>query len=272
MRQKITWLILCIIITLSAFSQAPQGIYYQAVVRDSSGNLLQNSPASFRFTIYNGSPVGNIVYQQTDTVVTDQMGLITVILGGGGSIIQGNFNTIPWGTGTKFLGIEVDPAGGTNYTNMGTTQMMSVPYALYAASAGSTTDTTWLHQGTDIYNGNVGNVGINTATPQATLDVNGFTILGENSPKIKMTKITGITPSILGGSTSVNLGIPNSKILSVLVQVDDPLNGLIAPLTLLTGREYNYSVVSSVFKLTLSLTNSLLILNKPYKALIVYEE
>lgn len=254
-----------------ASAQAPQGIYYQAVVRDANGNLVQNKPASFRFTILDGSPTGTIVYQQTDTVITDQMGLITVVLGGGGSISQGNFNLINWAVGSKYLETELDPNGGVTYTNMGTTQMLSVPYALYAGSA-LNTDTTWKTSGSNIYNTNSGNVGINNANPASALDVHGFSALGENSPKMKMAKYTGTTAPTPGGVTSINLGIPDSSILSVSILVDDPVNGLIGPQSILSNDQYSYSISSSVFQLTLSLTNASSILSRPFKALIIYEQ
>ena len=272
MKNRVTLFAYLIFAIISgAKAQAPQGIYYQAVVRDASGNLVQNRPASFRFTILNGTPSGNIVYQQTDTVVTDQMGLINVVVGGGGTIIQGNFGQIDWANGNKYLLTELDPNGGISYINMGTTQMLSVPYALFAGSAPNT-DTTWKASGGNIYNTNPGNVGINNTSPTSALDVHGFSALGENSPKIKMAKFSGTTASVLGGVTSINLGIPDSSILSISVQVEDPVNGLIQPQSLLTGDQYSYTVLSSVFQLTLSLSGASAILGKPFRVLVVYEQ
>ena len=268
---KLILIIFCFFCALDTYAQAPEGIYYQAVVRDSSGNLVQNRPVSFRFSIISGSPNGSIVYRQTDTIVTDQMGLITVVLGGGGSIVNGNFGQINWAIGNKFLEVELDPTGGVTYKNMGTTQMLSVPYALCAGSA-LNTDTSWIKNGNNIYNSNSGNVGIHNSTPATALDVHGFTALGENSPHIKMAKFSGVTPSLLGGATNLNLGIPDSSILSVTVQVVDPVNGLIAPLTLLTGKQFSYSIAHSVLQLSLSLTNSLAILSKPFNALVIYQQ
>ena len=270
-KKSLIALIINLLLAFNSFAQAPQGIYYQAVVRNASGNLVQSLPVSFRFTIHNNTPAGTVVYQQTDTVVTDQMGLITVVLGGGGSIIQGNFSQINWATGSKFLETELDPTGGVSYTNMGTTQMLSVPYALYAGSALST-DTTWGKNGNNIYNTNPGNVGINNTNPASALDVHGFSALGENSPKTKMQRFTGVTPSVLGGSTSINLGIPDSSIMSVSVIVLDTVLGLVSPQSLLSNQQYSYSILSSVFQLALSLTNSSAILGKPFQALILYRE
>ncbi|HRG88222.1 MAG TPA: hypothetical protein PLW44_04320, partial [Chitinophagales bacterium] len=120
-------------------AQAPQKINYQAVARNASGTVLQNQAIAARFTIHDGSSSGQILYQETENVVTNQFGLFTTAIGGG-TVVQGNFAAINWGNGNKYLRIEIDPTGGTNYTDMGAWQLLSVPYALYAANgpAGST--------------------------------------------------------------------------------------------------------------------------------------
>jgi microcystin-dependent protein len=115
-------------------AQAPQKINYQAVARNAAGAVLANQSITARFTIHDGSSSGQIVYQETENVVTNQFGLFTTAIGGG-TVIQGNFAAVNWGNGNKYLQVEIDPAGGTNYTDMGAWQLLSVPYALYAANA-----------------------------------------------------------------------------------------------------------------------------------------
>lgn len=115
-------------------AQAPQKINYQAVARNAAGNELQNQAIAVRFTIYNGSSTGTVVYQETGNVTTNQFGLFTTAIGGG-TVVQGDFATVNWGNGNKYLRVEIDPANGTNYTDMGAWQMLSVPFALYAANA-----------------------------------------------------------------------------------------------------------------------------------------
>lgn len=131
--------ILCIthilfIIILNSFGQVPQGIPYQAIARNSSGNALVNQNVSVKFSILNGSANGTLVYSETHSTTTNALGLFTLTVGSGVPQNATVFNNINWGNGSKFLQVELDPAGGTNYINLGTTQMMSVPYALYAAS------------------------------------------------------------------------------------------------------------------------------------------
>ena len=121
-------------VSVSLFAQVPQGFPYQAVVRNGNGQIVQNRPVSMQFSIHDSTPLGTVVYVQRDTVIPNQFGLINVVIGGG-TVMVGNFQGINWGAGFKYLEVELDVAGGTNYVDMGTTQLMSVPYALYAGAA-----------------------------------------------------------------------------------------------------------------------------------------
>ncbi len=123
-------------ISFIALTQAPQGIPYQAIARNGAGNALVSQNISVKFSILNGSPSGSAVYVETHTTTTSVLGLFTLTVGNGTPQI-GTFLGINWAIGTKFLQVELDPAGGTSYINLGTTQMMSVPYALYAATSGT---------------------------------------------------------------------------------------------------------------------------------------
>jgi hypothetical protein len=121
---------------LNIKAQSPQAIPYQAVARDNNGNLLPNQSISLRFSLHDITFGGTIVYQETQSATTNNLGLFSVNIGSGTAVI-GTFGGINWGTNAKFLQTEMDPTGGTNYINMGTTQMLSVPYALYAATSGN---------------------------------------------------------------------------------------------------------------------------------------
>jgi hypothetical protein len=114
-------------------AQAPQYIPWQAVVRDTSWNPLPNQLVSFRFTIHTGTSTGTTVFQEMDTITTNKLGMVNLEIGGG-TVVSGTFNSINWSSGREFLQVELDPLGGSNYTNMGTPQMMSVPYALYSGN------------------------------------------------------------------------------------------------------------------------------------------
>ncbi len=117
-------------------AQAPQFINYQAIARNAAGSVLQNQQVTVRLTIHNNTPNGAIAYIETDTVTTNQFGLFTISIGGA-STIPGGFSGIAWGSGNKYLEVELDPLAGSNFSNMGTTQLLSVPYALYAETSGN---------------------------------------------------------------------------------------------------------------------------------------
>jgi hypothetical protein len=118
-------------------AQAPQGIPYQAIARNASGVAIANTAVKVRFSIRDSIATGAIKYQETHNPTTSALGLFSVNVGMG-SVVSGTFSGINWGKNAKFLQVELDPAGGSSYTDLGTTQMMSVPYALYAENSGST--------------------------------------------------------------------------------------------------------------------------------------
>lgn len=119
-------------------AQSPQKMSFQAVIRNSSNSLVSNLPIGLRVSILQGATTGAIVYSETQTANTNVNGLVTIQIGGG-NVIQGDFSTIEWANGPYFIQTETDVNGGTNYTITSTTQLLSVPYALYAQTSGSST-------------------------------------------------------------------------------------------------------------------------------------
>ena len=117
-------------------AQAPQNFNFQAVARDASGNLLANQSAAFRISILQASAIGTSVYVETHPKTTNAFGQATLSIGGG-TVLSGNFSTINWGAGNYYLKIEMDATGGSSFVPMGTTQLLSVPYALYSNTDGS---------------------------------------------------------------------------------------------------------------------------------------
>jgi hypothetical protein len=114
-------------------AQAPQGIPYQSVIRNGSGALLINQSVHLRFSIHDSTALGTIVYQESHTSTTTNLGMVILSIGQGTPSIA-TFSSINWGNGAKFMQVELDAAGGSNYTDLGTQQMMSVPYSLYAGN------------------------------------------------------------------------------------------------------------------------------------------
>lgn len=131
---KYAILTLLLLMAIRSFAQAPQGIPYQAVARSSSGAIIANHSMGLRFTIRDSIAMGTIVYQETFSTTTNNLGLFNVNVGLGSAVV-GTFSSINWGHNPKFMQVEMDVTGGTSYVDMGTQQMMSVPYALHAGNA-----------------------------------------------------------------------------------------------------------------------------------------
>ncbi|HMQ07340.1 MAG TPA: hypothetical protein PKC30_08560 [Saprospiraceae bacterium] len=121
--------------TCYILAQAPEKFSYQAVVRDASNNLIIEQTVGIQITIQQGSPGGTNVYQETHTEMTNVNGLVSLEIGGGMSTMMGEFSDIDWGNGPYFIQTDVDPTGGVDYTVTGNSQLLSVPYALYAGNA-----------------------------------------------------------------------------------------------------------------------------------------
>jgi uncharacterized protein (TIGR02145 family) len=125
-----------IIISLQIFAQAPHKMSYQAVIRNSSNNLVVSKSIGMQISILQGSSTGTAVYIESQTPTTNTNGLATVEIGTG-ITVSGNFSTINWANGPYFIKTETDINGGSTYTITGTSQLMSVPYALYANKSDS---------------------------------------------------------------------------------------------------------------------------------------
>lgn len=121
-------------ISIIAFGQAPEGFKYQAVIRDAGNIILNNQSVGIRMTIQQGSIGGTTVYQETFAPTTNAYGLVNLEIGSG-TVLSGNFTTINWANGPYFIETAVDVTGGTSYVVMGTSQLLSVPYALHSGTA-----------------------------------------------------------------------------------------------------------------------------------------
>ena len=133
-------IILLILLPIFGFSQAPHKINFQSILRNTNGEVVANKAVSLRISILSGSITGNTVYSETHDKTTDASGLISLQIGNG-TVISGVFSAILWGNAAYFIKLEADFNGGSNYVLLGTQELMSVPYALYA----SKTDTSSLN-------------------------------------------------------------------------------------------------------------------------------
>ena len=232
-------IIINMLIGSSIFAQSPEAFKYQAIARDASGNVIANQNVSFRISILKTSETGTPVYVETHNLTTNNFGLVNLNIGNG-SPVSGNFSTIDWSTDKYYIKVEMDAAGGTSYQSMGTSQLLSVPYALNAKSAETTIDGWNLSGNTGILSSNFlgtndntnlifktngvermrilnsGNIGINTTDPNAyKLYVNGDV------------RVNGLN---INGSYGLPTTVPaDNKILKAvggtLVWADDAVSG-----------------------------------------------
>ncbi len=183
--KKFLALSLHLLITSFLLAQAPQGIPYQAVMRNADGTVMASNSVELTFMIHDASATGTVVYQESHDLTSNAQGLVSCVVGNG-VVSQGNFANINWGDGAKFLHVMM----GT--TDLGTQQMLSVPYALYAEMAGeivvnvsASGDTLFIGQenfvvipGLSISNGPQGNSGLALLPGNDTCDDQYISVTG----------------------------------------------------------------------------------------------
>ncbi len=198
-------------------AQVPQQFSYQAVAADAAGNELANTVIGLRFSIVKDSLTGEVIWVETHQVGTDPFGLFTVQVGSGtpaGGTVPA-FDQIDWSSGPFFLRVEMDASGGTNYSLMGTTQLLSVPFALYAERAGSAAN----DQDTDPTN------------ELQTLSVSGDTLKLSGAPPVVFSDADADPTNELQvlslNGTTLSLSGTNSEVdLSTVSGDNDPTNEL----------------------------------------------
>jgi len=137
MKQAIPLLIAFVLLLIgfnARTQQPPQSFNYQAIARDNSGLAVTNHAISLRISIVDSIAGGNTLYAETFNTVTNQFGLFNVNIGTG-NVIAGTFSNINWAVNGKWMKVELDINGGSNYLLMGNTQLVSVPYSLYAGNS-----------------------------------------------------------------------------------------------------------------------------------------
>lgn len=172
--KKIVTICAAILMTATVFAQSPEKMSYQAVVRDGSNALVTSTAVGMQISILQGSASGSPVYVETQTPTTNANGLVSLEIGAG-TVVSGAFSTIDWVNGPYYIKIETDPTGGTSYTITGTSQLLSVPYALHAKNTDS-----WSIQGDTTYTYNKVSIGSNS--PKAKL----YVLDNSASPDIEM--------------------------------------------------------------------------------------
>ncbi len=163
----------------TVLSQSPEKMSYQAIVRDTDNNLLIEQTVGMKISILQSSATGLAVYVETQTPTSNSNGLVTIEIGSG--VSDDDFSSIDWANGPFFINTEIDPTGGSNYTITGTSQLLSVPYALYAKNSGH-----WHFNENTIYTYKNVSIGTDESTSLFTLSANstgttGRKVLGINN-------------------------------------------------------------------------------------------
>jgi len=134
--KKVYSIAVAVCFTATIWAQSPEKMSYQAVIRNAANTLVTNQIIGMRVSILQGTASGTEVYVETQTPNTNTNGLASIAIGEGTSV-SGSFSSIDWANGPFFIKTETDPTGGTNYTITGTSQLLSVPYALHAKNTDS---------------------------------------------------------------------------------------------------------------------------------------
>ena len=167
--KKLFTLLATVTLSVMLFAQAPQSFSYQTVIRDASWQVLSNQNISLEISIIEDVANGTAIYTESHSATTNELGLVNLSIGDGG-VMSGSWSNIDWGNHTYFIEVAVDVTGGVNYIVMGTTQLRSVPYALYAETSGSSTPGPQGVQGIQGLPGDTGAVG-----PQGPIGLTGAT-------------------------------------------------------------------------------------------------
>jgi hypothetical protein len=140
MKTRILLLFFGLLISTTAWAQTPQAINYQAIARNTIGQPLPNNTAiGVKFTLHQGSASGPTAYEERHQTNVNSGGVYNLKIGTG-TVLSGTFSSINWGSGSYFMEVGLDPNGGTNFNTMGTAQLVSVPYALYAENVRNNND------------------------------------------------------------------------------------------------------------------------------------
>jgi len=203
--KRIYTILVAVLLTASVFAQTPEKMSYQAVIRNSSDQLVTNQGIGMQISILQTTATGTAVYVETHNTTTNANGLVTVEIGNG-TVVSGDFATIDWATDVYFIQTETDPTGGTTYTITGTTQLMSVPYALHAKTAESITGTVnytetdpvyTVSQASNITGTDITNLGNLTGTNTGDQDITGIAI-NEQAIQDTASQIRADIPDVSG--------------------------------------------------------------------------
>ena len=230
--KRLYTLLMTILLTGSALAQAPQKMSYQAVVRDAQDSLLTNQKISIQISLMQGWVTGKEVYVETQIITTNDNGLFSIEIGTG-TVVSGSLTDIDWSDGPYFIKIETDPTGGTTYTITGTSQLLSVPYALHANTADSFSGGVVMEETDPVFSSSIA-AGI-TATDTAYWSNQQNIILPVDRGGTGSTGLTGYVKA--NGTLVMSAGstIPSTDVTGLITKVNGSLPDVTGNVTVLMG-------------------------------------
>jgi hypothetical protein len=176
-------LLLC---TQLLWAQVPQKFNYQGIARDTKGNPMSGKTMRLKLSVLPTQDATVPEYEETQLVTTNEFGLYTLKIGEGEATV-GEMNTVKWETGNKYIRVSIDPQGGSQFTDAGTTQLLSVPYAIYAEKAGMAKNTGGSRAGNQHYLSKFDASGSSTAEINSQIFDNGTSIgIATTNPAAKV--------------------------------------------------------------------------------------
>jgi hypothetical protein len=245
MRKLFTFLA-AVLLTATIWAQSPEKMSYQAVIRDASDNLITDTQVGMQISILQGSASGTAIYVETQEPTTNANGLVSLEIGTGTT--SDDFTTIDWANGPYYIKTETDPTGGTSYSITGTSQLLSVPYALHAKTAESVTGTITetdpiftSSQAANITATDITNLGNLSGTNTGDQDLSSLatkTALGDSTAQVRSeipapadgseTKVTaGTNVTVTGAGTTASPYVVNATGGATLAIGDSYQGGII---------------------------------------------
>ncbi|MGG7664285.1 hypothetical protein [Dyadobacter sp. BHUBP1] len=232
--KDIGFLLAAICLALRVYGQAPQVLHYQGIARNAQGVPLAGTTIAIRLSIKDAPDGGTTLYSERKSITTNAFGLYSVSINDGGGIRTGDFNTIHWQTGPKYLQTEIDPANGTTFVETGTMQMQSVPFALQAGRAANLNGVENPQEGDVMeYTGgswktkpkvqlyNVSGLGSNPTVNYQFMSPPVTITIQRDNPVVSIEILKAMGSTVAGGGVGLSVNVAYQKVGGTLTEFDE---------------------------------------------------